>query len=721
MPDAGPGKKGTADARLRLIVGAASRPRNLNSHSSASGTVRNMLMATAPRREVFLLAKPAALGITPAKVHGEDPVVAEDAKDEYEPDWEPCGWLRGRRGKRCLAVPAAGFRRCLAHLNLAKLEEALATLEPGSGLDARGTTISADLLARIVRAVQGNGDHPIFGPVWFERAHFGAGPEYGDLLPSRIPLGFTGAEFLGEAWFSHAKFSGEAQFLGAQFRGIARFGGAEFGKHAWFGGVKFSSDAWFNDAECLGGTAGFNEAEFRKDAIFLDAEFLYIDCKNTRFAQSANFNFATISTANFRRTQFGGSTAFLGTLILKDAQFYNAKFETTTQFGPLAVGKLILSGALFGQRVVIEAAANNLECRKTTWHRGATLRLRYADIDLEHATFTVPSSVAGSDQVFAVLPGSFGEISRRKHLWEDPIKERFEKERGKSAAPSVPVVTSLQGTDAANLSLIDIDLSRCRFAGARLLDQVRLEGRCVFDRPAKGIRAGLAWPPVWRWSSRQTLAEERTWRATTRKHAGWVTTKSDKKPPDVGPERLAGLYRQLRKAQEDAKNEPGAADFYYGEMEMRRHAATTPAAERTIVWLYWLISGYGLRALRSLAALAVLGVVITATLTGFGLAATALVTAPPQHLAGTVTTAPHKPARITATLQGIAPGLPAANQRWTSERTRTALEVTLESLVFRSTDQPLTTAGVWITVAARILGPVLLALTLLAARNRVKR
>jgi len=33
------------------------------------------------------------------------------------------------------------------------------------------------------------------------------------------------------------------------------------------------------------------------------------------------------------------------------------------------------------------------------------------------------------------------------------------------------------------------------------------------------------------------------------------------------------------------------ADFYYGEMEMRHHAHTTPAAERAIIWLYWLISG----------------------------------------------------------------------------------------------------------------------------------
>ncbi|GAA2972981.1 hypothetical protein GCM10010446_66780 [Streptomyces enissocaesilis] len=34
---------------------------------------------------------------------------------------------------------------------------------------------------------------------------------------------------------------------------------------------------------------------------------------------------------------------------------------------------------------------------------------------------------------------------------------------------------------------------------------------------------------------------------------------------------MAALYRQLRKSLEDGKNEPDAADFCYGECEMRRH------------------------------------------------------------------------------------------------------------------------------------------------------
>jgi hypothetical protein len=33
--------------------------------------------------------------------------------------------------------------------------------------------------------------------------------------------------------------------------------------------------------------------------------------------------------------------------------------------------------------------------------------------------------------------------------------------------------------------------------------------------------------------------------------------------------RIQAVYRDLRKGREDAKDEPGAADFYYGEMEKR--------------------------------------------------------------------------------------------------------------------------------------------------------
>lgn len=45
----------------------------------------------------------------------------------------------------------------------------------------------------------------------------------------------------------------------------------------------------------------------------------------------------------------------------------------------------------------------------------------------------------------------------------------------------------------------------------------------------------------------------------------------------------------------------------------------------------------------------------------------------------------------------------------------------LDSVVFRSSGQDLTTAGTYIEMTSRVFEPVLLGLAVLAIRNRVKR
>lgn len=148
------------------------------------------------------------------------------------------------------------------------------------------------------------------------------------------------------------------------------------------------------------------------------------------------------------------------------------------------------------------------------------------------------------------------------------------------------------------------------------------------------------------------LAEERHYR-------GWPGTIMLRLSGDIGPERLAGLYRSLRKSFEDSKNEAGAGDFYYGEMEMRRRSPATRLAERWILTLYWLLSGYGQRAARALVALLALIVVVTVLLWQWD--------------------------RASGRRHGVDRG-----REWT-------------------------------VLVARFLGPVLLALAVLAVRARVKR
>ncbi|WP_193384267.1 hypothetical protein [Streptomyces davaonensis] len=214
---------------------------------------------------------------------------------------------------------------------------------------------------------------------------------------------------------------------------------------------------------------------------------------------------------------------------------------------------------------------------RTRWSSTAELRLRYATVDFAHAVFEYPLTIAAEANPFVLPDGQ-------------PVDEQ-----ALADAPDAAVrMASLRGVDAAHLVLADIDLSRCLFAGTVHLDQVRLEGTCSFDSAPPHTHWRRQHPI--RFTQRRTLAEEHHWRASQATAVrGWNVAVFD--AGHVGPAQLAPVYRALRKAFEDSKNEPGAADFCYGEMEMRRHDRTgTTRAELRLLHGYWMLSGYGLRA-----------------------------------------------------------------------------------------------------------------------------
>ena len=155
----------------------------------------------------------------------------------------------------------------------------------------------------------------------------------------------------------------------------------------------------------------------------------------------------------------------------------------------------------------------------------------------------------------------------------------------------------------------------------------------------------------------------------------------------LSPGAVAVLYRALRKSREDAKDEPDAADFYYGEMEMRRHDRGKGHANggwsrglvsRGVLTAYWLVSGYGLRAWRSLAALAA----------------------------------------VMAVSAGVFRlwGFTHSISYWKS-----LLFAFRSTLSLTDAQVNLTAWGGLFQAILRLTGPVLLALTLLALRGRVKR
>lgn len=268
-----------------------------------------------------------------------------------------------------------------------------------------------------------------------------------------------------------------------------------------------------------------------------------------------------------------------------------------------------------------------------------------------------------------------------------------------------PLIVTLVGVDAAFLSLSGVDLSACLFTGIHHLDQLRFEGHVPFSEPPTP------------WTRRRTIAEEHHWRALplpgrrTAQTRGWQPgpTHPDPTAP-AGPKELAATYRQLRKALEDDKNEPGAADFYYGEMEMRRLDHGTPFGERLLLHVYWLVSGYGLRASRALAALGVAMALTVVLMMLWGLPS-------PKPQQAAIGTMPAPGSRIHLVSDKSDPFLSGPlSQRWNA-RAKDAGRVVLNSVVFRSSEQDLTTAGTWIEMFSRFSEPVLLGLAALVLQR----
>jgi hypothetical protein len=315
-------------------------------------------------------------------------------------------------------------------------------------------------------------------------------------------------------------------------------------------------------------------------------------------------------------------------------------------------------------------------------------------VDFAHAVFEYPLAISAERQPFVLPDGT--EVA------EAPL----------TYAPSADVrLSTLRGVDAAHLVLADIDLSRCLLTGTVHLDQLRLEGVCSFDKvpPRPHWRR---WHPV-RFTERLALAEEHHWRANERSAVpGWNVSVFGAQ--DARPASLAPVYRQLRKSFEDSKNEPGAADFYYGEMEMRRHSSQTPRAERGLLTAYWALSGYGLRATRALVwlLLAMASTILAMLLWGLP------VDDPKPQTTGKVT---GQDIRLITDTPDPANPVGPLRERVSTKRFEKALRVVVNSVIFRSSGQNLTTTGIYTEMASRLFEPVLLGFAVFAIRGRVKR
>ncbi|MFD3997036.1 pentapeptide repeat-containing protein [Streptomyces sp. NPDC058583] len=629
----------------------------------------------------------------------------------------------------CRGIRVSGHTFCLAHLDGAARAAHLGTLSPGAHIDHRGTTFTEELLGELLAAVTDPGTHrPRLGLTELDQATFDG------------PADFGGARFDGDAHFDHAVFHGDAVFDAVEFGGAVRFAKAEISRDAQFAGARVGGDAWFDQTR-TGGHAYFDDAKFGAgvwftashiagDARFCGAEFTgsaWFD--QVRFGGGALFGgaefrgdgrfeyvkitgaaqFPLVKVAGdalfrgaefhagalFREAEFSGAVQLDGVWIKGDGSFRRVAFERATTVGPLmCTGTAELSEAVFGTAVTIEIEAAAVRCHRTRWASTGAMRLRRAVVDLNDAVWEYPISVSSAPEPPLTVGAAPAEPGRPH--------------------PRVRVA-SLRGVDAAHLVLTDVDLSACLFAGTVHLDQIRLEGRYLLTTTPPGLYRRGWWPA--RWTPRRTLAEEHHWRAARAAGGGpgtdgWMTA-----PPGqriLTPAALAPVYRQLRKSFEDGKHEPGAADFYYGEMEMRRHADDIPLGERSLLTAYWALSGYGLRASRAL--LWLLGA-MTATVLAL------MLWGLPQNEPRPTSTGALVGNTVTMTTAAPEPVNPEGpyGSRLSTERFEKALRSVINSVVFRSSGQDLTTAGTYTEMASRLAEPVLLGMAFLAVRNRVKR
>ena len=520
---------------------------------------------------------------------------------------------------------------CLAHLTAAELGEVVERLRHGRPLDVQDTYLERETVVSLLDALRTPDGQTRLPAVDFRRVRFGKG------------VSFAGTCFGGHARFEDAGFDGDALFEGACFKQKADFDRVEFL-----------------------GMSDFSQAQFGQEADFRGAHF--------RGSQGKVVN-------DFKEADFTGPARFRQAHFRAGVSFERAVFHRRAELGPMtSEANVKLVDVLFEQSVSLDVSTPALTCRGTRFNGRADLNIRRAEVTLDATTFLERSTLAGSP--------AFQSSDYFEEINEQPVEAAAQEARAERGlvATEQPRLLSVRRASVDSLSLRNVDLSACRFFGANGLDELHIEVDCDFADP----------PASWRYTRRRTVAEEHDWRARHGGTDGWLPPVSqfpdwleseDPAPLDAGE--VASIYRSLRKALEDHSDEPGAADFYYGEMEMRRLTKPDngqPLAtkvhsfgERAVLRTYWLVSGYGLRASRAF-------IFLVATI-----------------LAGAVL------------LDAF--GFHADRAYFRSLLFATESAISL----LRPPPASLTAGGEVVQIALRLIGPLFVGLALLALRGRVKR
>ncbi|WP_149444927.1 hypothetical protein [Mycolicibacterium sp. P9-22] len=415
-----------------------------------------------------------------------------------------------------------------------------------TGLSLHETTISLDLEAAGVEATTNAYFHKIDikGSAVFRDSRLGR---------TDSPTVITG-DFRSRADFTEAKFPGGAQFgspgdsSSCNFHGEATFEGTVSGSKS--GGsfslpaCSFAAHTSFHQVTVYG-SASFDGATFEQTAL--------LDDLTVRKGPRGD------AQLSLRGSHFGATPTMRieveGVATLEDIQFQNVaegftiSADKVVQFRRISI-ESFSAIALAGEgRVVVD---------QVRMQGGGEIRVASNDLELTNFSSAGPALISDSSNAQA--------IAQVTHL------------------------TTLSGTNCDGVTLSGFDLSRTNFTAASNIDRLVVSGDFALD-VTKGWHA-----------RRKFLYEEAQFRKTVSSSKQWNISSIGhaRSESATEPKLIAATYRSLRKGREDQKDEPGSADFYYGEMEMRRLSSPCLSVERLVLTMYWLVSGYGLRAWRAL-------------------------------------------------------------------------------------------------------------------------
>ena len=410
------------------------------------------------------------------------------------------------------------------------------------------------------------------------------------------PLVFRNCTYPDSVDFTDAKFGGPVYFESVTFRKRAIFGRQREEQPGYLSmGLKSSPDG---NGATFSSDVGFSGTEFEEGASFSYARFLgNVYFKGVTFKKQSDFEHTffegSVSFGSLDQGGTNGRPADGNSLrtSFANVRFYGTHFSRAAYFSSVTFGGHVgFNLARFGSEVEFSSCLHEQEPGS-----GGTKEIGFFGAEF-------------SEDIHIGCSGSLSNLS--KAHFENPLRISVD---GDIALNDIVLRSTVSVGGRSIHSYVDRSLL-VSLAGANLQESLIIEEnismvRCSLDRAAgldrlKFNTTDPGWP-IFR--HRRSIADERrlrTARRSSRSRArGFLEPSarpSTPAEPEVPAKRLETAYRQLRTALEASHASPDAADFYYGEMEMRRLGTSHWRFERMLLNLYKLTSGYGLRARRAL-------------------------------------------------------------------------------------------------------------------------